>query len=98
MRSRSEPGIAALLISVGTSSDGLDFFMSSLVPIGGPIAQMFFTGGEDWTIPILAVVDCVEVAGLIMAIVGTIGTEQEVRVEVGDASLELVPSGFRLTF
>ena len=77
--------LSSLLISIG-SGDATSYFCSSLIPIAGPIAQMVLAGDMTWTIPILAVMDGVEIAGLIMAIVGTVGSETEVRTEVGALS------------
>lgn len=52
-----------------------DYFHWSLVPVVGPFVQMGFVQGEDWQIPILAVVGAAQIAGIVMAIVGTASRE-----------------------
>ena len=52
-----------------------DYFHWSLVPVVGPFVQMGFVQGQDWQIPILAVVGAAQIAGVVMAIVGTVSRE-----------------------
>ena len=74
------------LVNVGGSALGTlllpsanqqDFFGWGVVPLVGPLVQMTYTAGADWMIGILAVIEACEVAGLIMAIIGTVGEEAE---------------------
>lgn len=69
--------LGTLAISVSSGGDPGSYLGWGFVPIVGPIAQMFYVGGNDWMIPILAVIEAVEVGGLIMAIFGQIGSEEE---------------------
>lgn len=80
-------GIALSLASDSAARSG-DYFGWSFVPLVGPIVQMFQVGAQHQVIPILAVVEAVEVIGLIMAAVGTAGSDVQVLEPV---SVSVVP-------
>jgi hypothetical protein len=54
-----------------------DYLPWALVPIVGPFAQLANLEGEDWQRPVLALIGGAQIAGLVLAIVGT-ATRQEV--------------------
>jgi hypothetical protein len=64
-----------------------NLFFSSLVPIGGPLAQIAFRDG-DWQIPFFVAASAVQLTGLILAIVGT---ASRVPVEEPEETISVVP-------
>ena len=82
-------GGSALGTLVLPSANRQDFFGWGVVPLVGPLVQMTYTAGEDWMIGILAVIEACEVAGLIMAIIGTVGEDAEEEQMISD--LHVVP-------
>ncbi len=71
----SGPGALALANDPASGARGDDYFGWSFVPLIGPVVQMFQLGDEHWAIPLLAIVEAVEVVGLILALVGTAGED-----------------------
>jgi hypothetical protein len=52
---------------------------------------MFYVGSNDWMFPILAVIEVVEAAGLVMAIFGQIGNDEEELEMVTGLDLRVLP-------
>lgn len=71
----SGPGALALAGDPASGARGDDYFAWSFVPLVGPVAQMFQLGDEHWAIPLLAIVEAVEIVGLVLALVGTVGED-----------------------
>jgi hypothetical protein len=84
-------GVSTLLLAPDATARPDDYFAWSFVPIVGPIVQIFQVGTQHWDIPILAVVEAVEVVGLVMAILGTVGEDVNVLEPVDGLALHLVP-------
>jgi len=85
----SAPGALSLANDPASGARGDDYFAWSFVPLVGPVAQMFQLGDEHWAIPLLAIVEAVEVVGLILAVLGTVGEDVVLLEPV--ANLVLVP-------
>lgn len=81
--------LGLLAISFDTTAQPGNYIGFAFVPIVGPIAQMFFIGGNEWQIPILAIIEALEIGGLLMAIFGQIGSDEESLELV--AGLEVLP-------
>lgn len=64
-----------------------DLFFSSLIPVVGPLVQIGFRD-DDWQIPFFVGASALQVAGLVMAIVGTVS---RVRVEDEETPVTVVP-------
>jgi hypothetical protein len=84
-------GASTLLLAPDATARPDDYFGWSFVPLVGPIVQIFQVGTQHWDIPILAVVEAVEVVGLILAILGTVGEDVNVLEPVEGLALHLVP-------
>jgi len=80
-------GASTLLLSPDATARPDDYFGWSF----GPVVQMFQVGTQHWDIPILAVVEAVEVVGLIMAILGTAGEDVNVLEPVEGLALHVAP-------
>lgn len=86
-------GATTLLLEPDATARPGDYFGWSFVPLVGPMVQMFQVGTQHWDIPILAVVEAVEIVGVIMAAIGTVGEDVHVLepVETEALSLHVVP-------
>lgn len=86
-------GATTLLLEPDATARPGDYFGWSFVPLVGPIVQMFQVGTQHWDIPILAVVEAVEIVGVIMAAVGTAGEDVNVLepVDTEAVTLRVVP-------
>lgn len=71
-----------------------DFFLWSLVPIAGPIAQLTMAD-QDWMMPILAVDLLIQVAGLVTAIAGTAVRQSSLRATASGPSISFAPVASR---
>jgi hypothetical protein len=85
----SGPGALALANDPVSGARGDDYFGWSFVPLIGPVVQMFQLGDEHWAIPLLAIVEAVEVVGIILALVGTVGHDVVLLEPV--ANMQLLP-------
>lgn len=67
--------LARLLGSPG-GDIALNYDMLSLIPLAGPLAQLGFMQGIEWTTVPLLITEACEIAGLVMMIVGAIGVDE----------------------
>jgi hypothetical protein len=82
-------GSLALAVDTTSGTRAGDYLGWSFVPLVGPIAQMFQLGDEHWAITILALIEAVEVVGVVLAALGTVGEDVVVLEPV--AGLRVLP-------
>jgi hypothetical protein len=71
------PGsMLARLLGSPSGDTSLNYDMLSLIPLAGPLAQLGFMQGIEWTTVPLLITEACEIAGLVMMIVGAIGVDE----------------------
>lgn len=82
-------GSLALALDTTTGTNASGYLGWSFVPLVGPLVQMFQLGDEHWAITILALVEAIEVVGVVLAALGTAGEDVVVLEPV--AGLRVAP-------
>lgn len=71
----SIPGSILLGQDTTSGTRSTDYLGWGFVPVIGPVAQMFQLGDEHWAITLLALTEAIEIIGIVIAALGTVGDD-----------------------